>query len=63
MVNFWYSLVKSFKASAIGWDTPHWITLLGPNRKCMRPIIFRSISVKNATLNNIPTMEIIKSRV
>lgn len=45
----------------MGWDTPPSITLFGPKRKCINPMIFRSMRVKNATLNNNPTPEMIKS--
>jgi len=40
---------KSLIPSANGWSTPTKVTLLGPNRVCVRPNILRSNRVKKAT--------------
>jgi hypothetical protein len=54
------SLVNNFTASANGCKRPPHATLLGPLRDCLRPRIFRSNNVKNATLTKTGTMMQIK---
>lgn len=60
--NFGFSLDSSFRASENGCETPEIKILLGPFRKCISPMIFRSMIVKNAILNRIPTEAIRKSK-
>jgi len=60
--SFITSLDNSFRASAMGCEIPHRITLLGPFRKCIKPMTFRSIKVKKATPSKTPRMENKKSR-
>ena len=48
-----FSFIINFIASAIGCSSPKNPTILGPFRICVLPRIFRSISVKKATVNNI----------
>lgn len=60
-VIFVLSLVSSFIASPIGCDRPWATTLVGPLRKWARPIILRSMSVKNATPSKTPTQDNKKS--
>lgn len=50
------SLMKSFRASAIGWRRPWGPTTLGPLRSCIYPRTFRSIRVRNATASNTGTI-------
>jgi len=52
------SLDRSFTASLNGWNTPVGPTLLGPNRKWPKAIIFRSIKVKKATDTRIGTNKV-----
>ena len=47
-----FSFDRSFKASDMGWRYPAIETFLGPFRKCMRAMIFRSIKVKNTILRS-----------
>ena len=43
------SFKNNFNPSAIGCNKPKKPTTLGPRRRCIPPIIFRSANVKNAT--------------
>ena len=47
------SFKNNFKPSAIGCKNPQIPTTLGPRLRCIAPIIFRSLKVKNATANII----------
>jgi len=53
-----FSFVKSFNASLKGCVSPFIPTFFGPVRKCLIPIIFRSIRVKRATATRIGTSRI-----
>ena len=53
LLGFIFSLIISFIASAIGWNNPNSPTMFGPFRICVLPKIFRSISVRKATVSSM----------